>query len=138
MTETTPSPTGLEAYKVDFAWKNFKGVITDNKTNERVMTADFGLMMKPQLKFFSKASKEDLIGTASVNTVSIHAECEIRGRVKKIQAMKRWTTEYTFLSDGFADGGLPVAMYWTSKSGQLQTGSRKKTSVFLTSPVDNV
>lgn len=119
MTETIASPTGLDTYKVDFVWKNFKGVITDNKTNEYVMGIDCKRITKPQLKFF-KGSKENVIGTASLNSVSIHAECEIRGRAKRIQAMKRWTTEYTYLSDAFADGGLPVAMYWTSSSGKSQ------------------
>jgi len=122
-TMTMPSPTGLETYRVEFVWKNWKGVITDNKTNAHIMTADMGVWTKPQMRFYSKPSKEDPIGTGSVNTVSIHAECEIRGRVKRIQAMKRWTTEYTYLSDGFADGGLPVAMYWTSSSGELWTRS---------------
>jgi hypothetical protein len=115
-----PSPTGLDAYKIDFMWKNFKVVITDNKTNDNVMEVDCKGMTKPQLKFF-KGSKENIIGTASLNSVSIHANCEIRGRAKRIQAMKRWTTEYTYLSDAFADGGLPVAMYWTSSSGKLNT-----------------
>ena len=124
-----PSTTGLDAYRVEFVWKNWKGAITDNKTNAHIMTADMGFWSKPQLRFFSKPSKEGPIGTGSVNTVSIHAECEIRGRVKRIQAMKRWTTEYTYLSDAFADGGLPVAMYWTSSSGELQAISSDKTLI---------
>jgi len=118
MTETMSSPSDLDAYKVEFVWKNFKAVITDNKTDEDVMGVDLKKMTKPQLKFF-KGSKENIIGTATLNSVSIHAECEIRGRAKKIQAMKRWTSEYTYLSDAFADSGLPVAMYWTSSSGKL-------------------
>jgi hypothetical protein len=129
MTETMAQPTGLDTYKVDFAWKSFKGVITDNKTNDHIMDFDSKRMTKPQVKFF-KGSKENIIGTASLNTVSIHAECEIRGRSKRIQAIKRWTTEYTYLSDGFADGGLPVAMYWTSSSGKSKTTSRERDSIF--------
>ena len=128
MSKTVPSPTGPDAYKIDFVWKNFKGVITDSKTNIHIMDIDSKGMTKPQIKF-SKGWED--IGTASLNTVSIHAECEIRGRAKKIQAMKRWTTEYTYLSDAFADGGLPVAMYWTSSSGELKATSRERDPMFL-------
>jgi len=126
MTETMAFPTGVDAYKVDFVWKNLKGVITDNKTNDHIMDIDCKGMAKPQIKFLT-GSKE-IVGTGTLNTFSIHAECEIRGRVKKIQAMKRWTTEYTYLSDGFADGGLPVAMYWTSSSGKWETTPSERDS----------
>jgi len=128
ISKTMPSPTGLDAYKVDFVWKNFKGVITDNKTDVHIMDIDSKGMKKPQIKF---SKGWEAIGTASLNTVSIHAECEIRGRAKKIQAMKRWTTEYTYLSDAFADGGQPVAMYWTSSSGKLKTTFRERDPTFL-------
>ena len=121
MTETTPSQTlpianDLDAYKVDFKWKKFKGVITDNKTSAPIMNIDCKGMTKPQLKV--KNPKDELIGTASFNVFSIHAECEIRGRPKRIQAMRRFATEYTYLSDAFAQGNdSPVPMYWTSSSG---------------------
>jgi hypothetical protein len=128
MSKTMPSSTGQDAYKIDFVWKNFKGVITDNKTNVHIMDIDSRGMRKPQIKF---SKGWEAIGTASLNTVSIHAECEIRGRAKKIQAMKRWTTEYTYLSDAFADGGQPVAMYWTSSSGELKTTFRERDPTFL-------
>ena len=116
MAEVVTIPSDLDAWKVDFTWKKLKGVITDNKSNEHVMDIDCNRMRKPHLIF--KAQDDGTIGTASFNVVSIHAECEVRGRTKRIQAMKRWTTEYTYLSDAFADGGLPVAMYWTSSSGE--------------------
>lgn len=116
MAEQIPTPSDVDAYKVDFTWKKFKGVITNSKTNELVMDIDCKRMTKPHLKF--KNPQNELIGTASFNVVSIHAECEVRGRPKRIQAMKRWTTEYTYLSDAFAKGdGSPVPMYWTSSSG---------------------
>jgi hypothetical protein len=111
-----PIANDLDTYKVDFTWKKFKGIITDNKTSAPIMDIDCKRMTKPHLKF--KNPKNELIGTASFNVVSIHAECEIRGRPKRIQAMKRWTTEYTYLSDAFAQGSdAPVPMYWTSSSG---------------------
>ena len=121
MTETTPQQplpiaNDLDAYKVDFTWKKLKGVITDNKTSAPVMDIDCKRMTKPHLKF--QNFKNELIGTASFNVVSIHAECEIRGQPKRIQAMKRFATEYTYLSDAFAHGSdAPVPMYWTSSSG---------------------
>jgi hypothetical protein len=103
------------AYKVDFTWKKLKGIITDNKTNEHIMNIDFKKLRKPHLLFITE--EEGTIGTASFNVVSIHAECEVQGQPKRLQAMKRWTTEYTYLSDAFANGGSPVPMYWTSSSG---------------------
>jgi hypothetical protein len=104
----------LDTYKVDFTWKKLKGIVTDAKTNDPIMDIDCKRMTKPHLKFLDP--KKDLIGTASFNAVSIHAECEIRGQPKRIQAMKRMATEYTYLSDGFAHGDSPVPMYWTGTS----------------------
>ena len=115
-TQTPPMSNDLDAYKVDFSWMKFKGIITDSKTNAHIMDIDCKGMTKPQLKF--KTSQNEIFGTASFNTVSIHVECEIRGRVKRIQAMKRWATEYTYLSDAFAHKiDSPVPMFWTSSSG---------------------
>lgn len=108
-------PADSNAYKVDFTWKKFKGVVTDHKTNRQIMHVDCMNMTKPHLKYLDPDN--ELIGTSSFNWVSIHAECEVRGRAKKLQAMKRMHTEYTYLSDAFADGGLPVPMYWTTSSG---------------------
>ena len=113
--QSLPPSSALETYKVDFSWKKFKGVITDNQTNAAIMDIDCKRMTKPHLKFLN--AKKDLVGTASFGVVSIHAECEIRGQTKRIQAMKRWATEYTYLSDAFAHGDSPVPMYWTSTSG---------------------
>lgn len=114
-------PEDSNAYKVDFAWKKFKGVVTDHKTNRQIMHVDCMNLRKPHLKYLDP--NNDLIGTSSFNWVSIHAECEVRGRAKKLQAMKRMTTEYTYLSDAFSDGGLPVPMYWTTSSGMCRSPS---------------
>lgn len=125
-------PTDSNAYKVDFAWKKFKGVVTDHKTNRQIMHVDCMNMTKPHLKY--KGPDNELIGISSFNFVSIHAECEVRGRAKKLQAMKRMTTEYTYLSDAFSDGGLPVPMYWTTSSGECKTSTtqgNKLLSMFL-------
>lgn len=109
----------LDAYKVDFTWKKLSFLISDSKTDRQIFIGDCKAWTKPHIKFLSP--DKELVGEASIHTVSIHADCEIRGRHKKIQAMKRWKTEYTYLSDAFADGGLPVAMYWTSSSGKFST-----------------
>ena len=105
-----------DTYNVDFTWKKLRGIITDNRTNAHVMDIDCKKFTKPHAVF--KDPEDKTIGTASFNVVSIHAECEVRGRAKRVQAMKRWATEYTYLSDAFAEGGLPVPMYWTSSSGK--------------------
>lgn len=108
-------PADANAYKVDFAWKKFEGVITDHQTNRQIMHVDCSGFTKPHFKYLGP--EDNVIGTSSFNWVSIHAECEIRGRAKKLQAMKRMTTKYTYLSDAFSNGGLPVPMYWTTSSG---------------------
>jgi len=105
----------LDSWKVDFTWKKLKGIITDARTNDPIMDIDCKHMLNPLLTFIDP--EKNLIGTSSFGAVSIHAECEIRGRHKKIQAMKRLCTEYTYLSDAFAHGDSPVPMYWTSTSG---------------------
>lgn len=118
MANQTLSMDDHDTYKVDFTWKKLKGIITDNKTDAHVMDIDCKKFTKPHAVF--KDPEDNTIGTASFNLVSIHAECEVRGRTKRVQAMKRWATQYTYLSDAFADGGLPVPMYWTSSSGELK------------------
>ena len=110
-------PSDLNAYTVDWSWKKLSFDVQDSKDDRQIMLGDCKNFTKPHIKF--KGPNSELIGSASFHVVSIHADCEVRGRTKKIQAMKRWTSEYTYLSDAFADGGLPVAMYWTSSSGTL-------------------
>jgi hypothetical protein len=94
MAKQSPSPSEKAGYKVDFTWKKLKGIVTDNQTNEHIMDIDCSKMTKPHLKFQSPQN----------------------------EAMKRWTTEYTYLSDAFANGGSPAPMYWTSSSGELIVG----------------
>lgn len=109
-------PSELDAYKVDFTWKKLSFLISDGKTDRQIFIGDCRSWTKPYIKFLTP--DKELVGEASIHIVSIHADCQIRGRHKKIQAMKRWKTEYTYLSDAFAEGGLPVPMYWTSSSGK--------------------
>ncbi|KAI9648911.1 hypothetical protein NHQ30_001477 [Ciborinia camelliae] len=124
--QTVDADTSLEAphqtLTVDFSWKKFKSIIsaadsTDHKPLYNVSYKTF----QPNL-IFQSASDATPLGTGTLHPISIDADCTVRGRAIKIQALKRFKTEYTHLSPTFAacDSYIEnpaVAMTWTSSSG---------------------
>ncbi|EEH36027.2 hypothetical protein PAAG_00350 [Paracoccidioides lutzii Pb01] len=109
--------------EVDFSWKRYKSLITekDNPQSPPLYIVDYRAT-KPHLAFRA-GEDQPPFATGSLRTVSINADCQIRGRTITLKALKRFRTEYTHLSYAFAKGSInsaapePVPMTWTSSSG---------------------
>ncbi|KAG0646622.1 hypothetical protein D0Z07_7488 [Hyphodiscus hymeniophilus] len=103
--------------QVDFSWKRFKALITEKGDSDSrpLYIVDFKAF-KPHLVFKSGADGST-IGTGTLHTVSINADCELRGKPIKLEAMKRFKTEYSHLSQAYSDTDEPVPLRWTSGCG---------------------
>ncbi|ODH49702.1 hypothetical protein GX48_04227 [Paracoccidioides brasiliensis] len=118
--------------EVDFSWKRYKSLITEKGSTPQsppLYIVDYRAT-KPHLAFRA-GEDQPPFATGSLRTVSINADCQIRGRTITLKALKRFRTEYTHLSYAFAKGGggingaapepepepEPVPMTWTSSSG---------------------
>lgn len=102
--------------QVDFSWKKFKAIITEKETPQAkpIYIVDFKAS-KPHL-LFKTAADDSVLGSGTLHPISINADCYIRGQSIKLEAVKRFKTEYTHLSYVFSETDAPVPMAWTSTS----------------------
>lgn len=109
-------PAQGRTLQVDFSWKKFTALIADkdNPGSEPIYIVDFK-PTKPHLVFKS-AADNSVLGSGTLHTISINADCEIRGHAIKLEALKRFKTEYTHLSHAFSNTDAPVPMTWSSSS----------------------
>ncbi|KAH6667626.1 hypothetical protein B0J14DRAFT_602702 [Halenospora varia] len=99
--------------QVDFSWRKFKSLVTEkDDPNKPLYIVDFKAL-KPEL-VFRNAADDSIFGTGTLHYVSIHADCEVRGKHTQIKALKRWKTSYEHLSHAYSDSDEPVPMTWTS------------------------
>lgn len=80
--------------QVDFSWKKFKALITEKGDPQSKPTyiVDFRTF-KPHLVFKS-AANDSSFASGTLHTISINADCEIRGQPITLKALKRFKTEY--------------------------------------------
>ncbi|KAE8445935.1 hypothetical protein EG329_012714 [Mollisiaceae sp. DMI_Dod_QoI] len=103
--------------QVDFQWKKFKTLISEeNAGKAKPLYIVQYRVSKPCLVFKTPAN-DSVIGTGTTHAISIDADCEIRGKPTKIKALKRFKTEYTYLSSAFSGTDAPVTMTWTANYG---------------------
>lgn len=106
---------GTPGLRIDFAWKKFKSSITDAQTGEPFLIVKYKANRR-QLEFQS-ATDDNVVGNGQINYVSINCEAVIRGRRTQVKALKRFKTQYTFLSHAYStDPGKPAVMTWESSS----------------------
>ncbi|KAL6247526.1 hypothetical protein RBB50_005872 [Rhinocladiella similis] len=114
---TSPSPLP-PTLQVDFSWKKYRSIITDKETpSEPIYNVHYGVIRSPHFTFKSADDKE-VIGTGTLQAVSINAKYEVHGRAGTLKALKRLKTRYTHLSYAYSDDpDTPVAMNWRSSCG---------------------
>ncbi|KAJ5500259.1 hypothetical protein LT330_002264 [Penicillium expansum] len=106
------------AFKVDFTWKKWKGIVSDvNNPSDPLYTIHYSPFSLAANMVFKKAPEEEVIGIGKLNAVSINADYELRGQKAHLLAQKRWRTVYTHRSLNFSDTESPVTMTWTSDCG---------------------
>lgn len=107
--------TGTAKLRIDFAWKKFKSSITDAETGEQFLIVKYKAS-KPHLEFESP-TENLVVGTGSINYISINCDTVIRGRRTQVKALKRFKTQYTFLSHAYSTNpDKPAVMTWESTS----------------------
>lgn len=111
------SPAQSSTLQVNFSWKKFKALITeqDNPSNP-VYVVHFKPLKSPQIEIKS-GTDDSSIGNGTFSTFSIDAHFEIRGQKGTLKALKRFKTVYTHLSRAFSDNDSPVTMTWNKSSG---------------------
>lgn len=111
------TPRGL-TLQVDFAWTKFKNQISEkNGEHLQLLYVQHFRQTKPQLRFDSISDGKN-IASGTLNYIAIDAECTIRGQRIDLKPLKRWKTQYNYLSRAFsvgADGEL-VPISWLAES----------------------
>jgi hypothetical protein len=109
------TPTGL-TLQVDFAWSKFRNVVSEkNGSNLTPLYIQHFRPTKPQLRI-EDATNNTKIASGTINNVSIAAECSIRGQTIAIKPLKKWKTQYNYLSTALSSTSSPVAVSWVTNS----------------------
>ena len=116
-----PTPPGLHL-QIDFSYRKFKNLVSEkaNNTLTPLYAQRFGVL-KPQLKYDALApdgTAPTSIGTGTIMNVSISAECTLHGETIDLKPLKRWKTQYNYLSRAFShsDNGNPVPITWVTET----------------------
>ncbi|USP82237.1 uncharacterized protein yc1106_09511 [Curvularia clavata] len=109
---------------VDFAWSKFRNIINQKLPDGRLepLYVQHFRPTKPQLRFGyadptdpTKERKAD-IASGTINNVAIDGECMIHGRTIHIKPLKRWRTQYNYLSHAIPSvNSDPVPINWVAK-----------------------
>ncbi|KIW59503.1 hypothetical protein PV05_03947 [Exophiala xenobiotica] len=111
---TSSQPTELQ---VDFSWRKYQAIVTEkSKPAEPLYNIHCRAIRWPHLTFKS-ATTDEIVGTGTLNCVSINAKYEVHGQKGTLKALKRFHTKYTYLSHASSDDDKPVPMTWTSSCG---------------------
>lgn len=111
-----PSSGENPTLHINFTWKNFKALVTEQNSNEPSYIIDYNTFKSPHLVFHPADDKTKVIGSGTLHPISINAKYELHGQKGKLKALRRWVTSYTHLSHNYRDSedGSPAAMTWTS------------------------
>lgn len=118
---------------MNFAWRKFKSSVSDARNPDKPLYV-ISYKIFPRLKFiFHRATGDDgsdgnaeddgkmddntLIGTGTVNNVSIDSSYECHGRKDKLIAQRRFRTSYTHRSAALAENGQPKVVTWSGDCG---------------------
>lgn len=102
--------------QIDFAWSKFRNQISEkNGDHLEPLYIQHFRPAKPQLRFES-VSDNSHIASGTIHSFSISADCTIRGHEIALKPLKRWKTEYNYLSKTLASGSGPVPITWIANS----------------------
>jgi hypothetical protein len=106
------TPKGLHLV-IDFRWSKFRNVVS-SKTGDILtpLYIQHFRPTKPQLRFESVADSTK-IATGTINNFSISAECSLNNRSIELKPLKRWKSQYNYLSHTFSkDPNAPAPVSW--------------------------
>ncbi|KAH7359794.1 hypothetical protein BKA66DRAFT_445125 [Pyrenochaeta sp. MPI-SDFR-AT-0127] len=104
--------------QVDFAWSKFRNLIGEKNGDKlEPLYIQHFRPTKPQLRFESVQDSSQ-IASGSINTFSISGDCTIRDYEIDLKPLKRWKTQYNYLSHAFASSpnAGPVPISWIANA----------------------
>jgi hypothetical protein len=106
------TPTGL-TLQVDFAWSKFRNIISEkNGDTLTPLYIQHFRPTKPQLRYDSAHDNIE-IARGTINNFSISAECTLNGQTIALKPLKRWKTQYNYLSTTLSpDPNTPAPVSW--------------------------
>lgn len=111
-----PHSTTPPRLSVDFGWRKFKSLLSDENTPEAeplyILEYSF---VKKRLKF-KRYSTGEVFGLGDINVVSIDADYEVHGRKDQLVAQSRLKTSYAHRSTAASTADKPVTLTWSSDS----------------------
>ncbi|KAF1850519.1 uncharacterized protein K460DRAFT_361295 [Cucurbitaria berberidis CBS 394.84] len=115
--QTIQSPTHQSlTLQIDFAWSKFRNQISEkNGDHLTPLYIQHFRPTHPQLRFES-ATDSSPIASGTIHSVSISADCKIRGHKIELKPLKRWKTHYNYLSKALSSGSGRVAITWITDS----------------------
>ena len=111
------TPKGL-TLQVDFAWSKFRNTISEKSSTGQLTPVYIQHFRptKPQLRFDS-ADTNTQFATGTIKTISIAADCVIHGITVPLKPLKRWKTQYNYLSTTLSpNGSTPAPVTWITNS----------------------
>ena len=109
-TSLTPHNLNLQ---VNYTWSKFRNEILSKDAYGRV-TPLYDMhfrFLKPQLRFTRVVDKKQ-IAEGTINGFSISGECMIHGQKLTLKPLKRWKTQYNYISHAL--DGVPIS--WIANS----------------------
>jgi hypothetical protein len=105
--------------QMDFVWSKFRNTISE-KNGEHLtpLYVQHFRPLKPQLRFNS-ADDTTQIASGTINNFSIAGECTVNNRTIELKPLKRWKTQYNYLSHAFAhpsEPNKPVPISWIAST----------------------
>jgi hypothetical protein len=99
--------------QVDFAWSKFRNTIASKGPNGQLtpLYIQHFRPAKPQLRF-ERANDHNTIAKGTIHGFSISGDCIIHGQELILKPLKRWKTEYNYLSHAL--DGTPIS--WIANS----------------------
>jgi hypothetical protein len=106
------TPTGL-TLQVDFAWSKFQNIISEKNGDQLTpLYIQHFRPTKPQLRYETAHDKVE-IARGTINNFSISAECTLNGHTIALKPLKRWKTQYNYLSTTLSPGpNTPAPVSW--------------------------
>ncbi|KAH8730341.1 hypothetical protein GQ44DRAFT_701184 [Phaeosphaeriaceae sp. PMI808] len=106
-------PQGLHL-QVNFAWTKFRNIISEvNSEQLTPIYIQHFRPTKPQLRFNLASDETTRIASGTINNFSISAECTIDTQTIPLKPLKRWETQYNYLSTALSpDPKNPVPVSW--------------------------
>jgi hypothetical protein len=114
---TTIPPTAGLTLQVDFVWSKFRNIVSSKSPDGTIIPLYIQHFRptKPQLRFESAISKTN-IAKDTIHSFSISADCILHGREIILKPLKRWKTQYNYLSRALRGSGEAVPVSWIANS----------------------